>query len=135
MIRKCFKTNTGIMFDARSLRELGLDPARLFPQVLPRPPPLPVGIAKIQPVVKSQRGADIIVQSFAVEGVLEPGGGEAAAAGMEEEEELRDTLSPVYDQLSIAPFWWILEVLPLKHKYQKGDASWANVVGFVFFFS
>ena len=29
----------------------------------------------------------------------------------EEDEELKDTLSPMYDHLDIRWFWWILEVL------------------------
>jgi len=47
MIRECFKTGTGIMFDAQGLKEVGLDPATLYPFVTPRPPPLPIGSACI----------------------------------------------------------------------------------------
>ncbi|KAF7347954.1 hypothetical protein MSAN_01747500 [Mycena sanguinolenta] len=39
MIRECFKANTGIIFDAQQLQELGLDPATLYPVVLRRAPP------------------------------------------------------------------------------------------------
>jgi len=47
----------------------------------------------------------------------------------EEEMDLEDALAPVYDQLSLNWIWWILEFLPLKHKYQKGDSSWGSWFG------
>jgi hypothetical protein len=34
-------------------------------------------------------------------------------------EELRDALSPMYDQLRLRPGWWILELSPLRVKKQK----------------
>jgi len=105
MIRECFKTGTGIMFNPKRLQEVGLDPTSLYPLVLPRPPPLPVGSARI----RSRR--DPI---------------KAEPLGTEEEEELKDALTPAYDQLEIAWYWWILELLPTKHRFQKGDASWRS---------
>ncbi|KDQ11570.1 hypothetical protein BOTBODRAFT_177182 [Botryobasidium botryosum FD-172 SS1] len=35
--------------------------------------------------------------------------------------EREDALSPIYDQLSRNWWWWILEVIPLKHRYQDSD--------------
>jgi hypothetical protein len=46
--------------------------------------------------------------------------------GTEEEEELKDVLAPAFDQLSLAWYWWILELLPIKHRYQKGDLTWVS---------
>jgi hypothetical protein len=40
MIRECFKADTGIMFSIEGLREVGIDPASLYPLVKPRLPPL-----------------------------------------------------------------------------------------------
>ncbi len=41
----------------------------------------------------------------------------------EEEEDLRDALCPIYDQLTLAPSWWILEV---KFKPMRATAEgWA----------
>jgi hypothetical protein len=34
-------------------------------------------------------------------------------------EEMMDALSPIYDQLRIAPFWWILEFTPLRQLKQQ----------------
>ncbi|KLO20100.1 hypothetical protein SCHPADRAFT_817269 [Schizopora paradoxa] len=38
----------------------------------------------------------------------------------EEVEELRDALSPKYDQLALCWYWWILELIPMKFREQKG---------------
>ena len=46
-----------------------------------------------------------------------------------EEEDLADAISPIYDQLSLAWFWWILEFFPIRIRYQHGDNSWANYLG------
>ncbi|KAF5358616.1 hypothetical protein D9758_007671 [Tetrapyrgos nigripes] len=48
MVRECFKTRTGIMFDSSRLRLIGLDAATLYPVVTPRPDPLPAGNMKIR---------------------------------------------------------------------------------------
>jgi hypothetical protein len=49
-----------------------------------------------------------------------------AHIGTEEEEELKDVLAPVYDQLALKWRWWVLEMLPVKHRYQKGDMTWVT---------
>jgi uncharacterized protein (DUF2235 family) len=108
MIRECFKTGTGIMFDPKRLQEVGLDPGSLYPFVLPRPPHLPVGSVQIQSHSEPAKPDSHI--------------------GTEEDEELKDALTPMYDQLQLAWFWWILEILPIKQRYQKGDASWVTTI-------
>ena len=62
MVRECFKTKTGIMFDPSRLRRIGLDPATLYPEVLKRPDPHPVGLMKIRriPAGKSRTEASYI---------------------------------------------------------------------------
>ncbi|KAH9897659.1 hypothetical protein C8Q73DRAFT_366292 [Cubamyces lactineus] len=94
MIRECFKTNTGIRFHAELLKRIGLDPAALHPVVLDRPPP-------VQPLKEH------------LDSIAPP-----VPYTTEEEHEVRDALSPVYDQLSIAPYWWLLEMLPMKKRVQ-----------------
>ncbi len=47
---------------------------------------------------------------------------------LEEHHELQDALSPIYDQLSLAWFWWILELIPFRQKYQRGDNTWETSV-------
>ncbi|KAI0778878.1 hypothetical protein BD413DRAFT_120574 [Trametes elegans] len=94
MIRECFKTNTGIRFHGELLKRIGLDPAALHPSVAERPPPL-------EP------------HAHFLEGVAPP-----VPYTTEEEHEVRDALSPIYDQLSLAPHWWLLEFLPMKKRVQ-----------------
>ncbi|KAF8868074.1 hypothetical protein CPB84DRAFT_1697495 [Gymnopilus junonius] len=119
MIRECFKTNTGILFHVDGLRRVGLDPAALYPVVLPRPPALPAGVtgptAYIQPVPKTQPQPedDEVEDPF-------------ATPETEEELDLKDALSPVYDQLALAWGWWILELLPQRQRYQEEDNSWTS---------
>jgi len=112
MIRQCFIAKTGIMFHKATFPKVGLDPATLYPEVLPRPPmilqdrkkhtiPVP------RPLVVSDDRMAVVYSDgncFINEG----------------EEDLADALSPIYDQLKIAKYWWILEWLPQKIKYQSG---------------
>ncbi len=93
----------GIRFHGELLRRIGLDPVTLHPVVQPRPPAL-----RPEPV---HRGS-----------VARP-----VAMSTEEEHEVRDALSPVYDQLSLAPYWWVFEMLPGMQK-----RKWAMYVCFFF---
>lgn len=57
----------------------------------------------------------------------------------EEEEDLADALSPIYDQLSLAKGWWSLEVVPLRQRYQTVHDKWedklTSVLASSFFFN
>ncbi|KAJ3575742.1 hypothetical protein NP233_g903 [Leucocoprinus birnbaumii] len=101
------------MFDTELLREIGLDPSTIWPIVTPRPPPLPVTPEHKIPEIHAQHIA-VPPEPF---------------LGTEEEEELMDALSPAYDQLNISKFWWLLEILPLHLRYQKGNNEWVTRVG------
>jgi hypothetical protein len=127
MVRECFKTNTGIMFDTQALRNIGLDPSTLYPFVTPRPPPLPVGDAIVEKLKTPSMLGRFLVQlrlkkkPFVQEipsGSPAPSYADEKQIGIEEEEELKDALSPIYDQLRLSPAWWILEVLPLMVRSQ-----------------
>ena len=135
MVRECFKTNSGIMFNSAALWGIGLDPSTLYPFVKPRPPPLPVGSNYIEKhpakpipirVHKYLRKVSVPDMETLIEAAHTP------FLGSEEEEELRDALSPKYDQLKIAKTWWVLEILPLKLRYQKGDNQWVSYYGSVY---
>jgi hypothetical protein len=41
----------------------------------------------------------------------------------EEEEDFADALCPMYDQLKLAKFWWILEWCPMKIQYQDSKTN------------
>ena len=97
------------MFNTENmLKEIGLDPASLYPHVLTRPPALPLAptmhIADIPKVEKKQLSCGTLVT--------------------EEEADLRDSLAPIHDQLKLSWFWWILELIPLRHRYQGSDNTW-----------
>lgn len=114
MIRECFKTDAGILFTCEGLRSAGLDPSMLYPTVRTRPPPLSVSGVHLQNIPSASEKKLILEQAKTE--ILET----------EEEHELRDAMSPIYDELALAPFWWILELLPIKQHYQKGDNSWTS---------
>ncbi|KAF8962961.1 hypothetical protein BDZ97DRAFT_1920088 [Flammula alnicola] len=119
MLRECFKTETGILFHIDGLKHVGLDPAALYPVVLPRPPALPLNTysaetSLIQPIPKNEPaccddhdddGEDLLFGEELKE--------------TEEEADLKDALAPVYDQLSLKWHWWLLEVLPTKLRFQQ----------------
>lgn len=116
MVRESFKADTGIMFSSEGLREVGIDPNSLYPLVKPRPAPLSAEGAKIKSI------HDPPHQDY------EEFAGISSSAMLdqktEEQHELLDALSPVYDQLDLAWFWWILELIPFRQKYQKGNNTW-----------
>ncbi|KAF8074124.1 hypothetical protein FPV67DRAFT_1480849 [Lyophyllum atratum] len=128
MVRECFKANTGMMFDAQALRGIGLDPMSLFPYVTPRPPPLPVGSEAYENLT------EVSIFERLISRVKKP---KVAAATSfvpkannevvnEELEDLKDALSPIYDQLKIKRRWWVLEILPLNLRYQNGNNEWVS---------
>ncbi|PBK90885.1 hypothetical protein ARMGADRAFT_1014186 [Armillaria gallica] len=131
MIRECFKAGTGIMFDSQRLRLIGIDPATLYPSVMPRPPALsvvsaviPTGETKtplLQRIISMFRRQG---QTFAQEASIED-----PPIGTEEEEELRDALSPIHDQLKLSKSWWILELIPLEFRQQLGNGKWVSWFG------
>ena len=103
MVRECFRTNTGIQFHAEGLRDIGLDPASLYPVVEDRPRPLPkprwYHLNTIAPRVP---------------------------LASEEEHDVRDALSPMHDQFApFTPLWWVLELFPFWQRIPLGPpAEW-----------
>jgi len=116
MIRECFKAKTRIMFISDALRVIGLDPTSLSPLVRKRPSPLPVVGTLIQPIPQTYYKSKL--EHYADVDDLEK------IHKTEEEHELQDALAPIYDQLSLAWPWWLLELLPIKQHYDKSDGAW-----------
>ena len=119
MIRECFKTLSGIIFNTEDMKTIGLDPASLYPVVLPRPPAIPIDSVHpklfISDPPKKSPTPEEIAQITAEQ-----------LHQTEEEIELADSLAPIYDVLAspITP-WWLLEIFPLRYKYQTSDDnSW-----------
>jgi hypothetical protein len=115
MIRQCFLIESGILFHADMLRLLGMDPATLYPRVLPRPA-LPSTL-QAPPRRTASTGTSLVDCDFR----------------NEEEEDLADALSPINDELQRRKIWWILEWLPQKLRFQEKDDSWTKKLEYVSF--
>jgi hypothetical protein len=119
MIRECFKTNSGIIFNTEGMKEIGIDPATLYPVVLQRPPAIPIESSNpklyIADIPKNPPTEDEIAK-ITLEQLTQT----------EEEIDLADALAPIYDVLAQWSYWpwWILEILPWKYKYQTSDNQW-----------
>ncbi len=144
MIRECFKTQTGIMFETERLREIGLDPTTLYPNVIvPRPPPIsPLA----QNIVEKYRLPEYQPKPTLRQNLMNiirprPEKRHESTSSVstthsepltEEEEELKDSLSPLYDQLKLRRAWWILELLPMEFKFQNSRNQWKSWFGCAF---
>ena len=93
---------------------IGLDPASLYPHVTERPPAI-----YRNPDPDTQSGTEATVVQY------DP----TSKFVSEEQDDFADALSPIYDQLRLAPLWWILEVIPQKQQYQKDeDNNWESEI-------
>ncbi|CAE6351079.1 unnamed protein product [Rhizoctonia solani] len=141
MIRECFLNQTGILFHSAELEEIGLSPASLWPSVK-----IPVPISDgYKPqlsdatLVESPLQSPTLARSAKVSGTGSGSGmemGIGTRTGTEgslvppepirlgSEQDAQDALQPIYDQLTLKWWWWILELLPMKQKYQRHDQSW-----------
>lgn len=123
MIRECFYANTGIQFHRESFKSIGLDPATLYPFVTPRSEPLkplPSTVAELRASAHKSEASEATLTDEAQASPLA-----ASTFQSEEDEELADAISPIYDQLKLAPAWWILEILPMRHRVQDlRDLLW-----------
>ncbi|KAF9076900.1 hypothetical protein BDP27DRAFT_1312790 [Rhodocollybia butyracea] len=125
MIRECFKAESGIMFHSHRLKQQGLDITSLHP-LTPRPPPLS-GRGRVIETIPRKKWPQILPiiskrfiprdEEHVTERCL-----------TEEEEELGDSLSPKYDQLRLAPAWWIIELFPWLFRYQDRCDHWTRVI-------
>lgn len=145
MIRQCFLTNTGIRFHADLLRTIGLDPASLYPAVTERPPPLyyipPTPSVPTSLIATEEKSDDKPVNvndnstkqdliSYGYNGI------HPELIMAEEEEDVADALCPIYDQLSISPHWWILELVPIQLRRQDDLTNeWIDSITLVIFSS
>ena len=125
MIRQCFLTNTGIQFHRDSFKEIGLDVNTIFPVVLTRPHALKASACDVTDAKRITHAAeptDSTQISLTAVSTIKT----------EEEEELADALSKIYDELKRSKAWWILEIFPLRYsKQDRGNASWETYWAYV----
>ena len=114
MVRECFKAKTGILFISVRLPDIGLDPSSMLDPAKHRAP-LPVGSEPYQEPPSW-------IQRWIPRG--EKGKPKEIPMVSEEDEDLKDALSPIYDQLKLKRWWWFVELLPLslKHPHREDDA-------------
>lgn len=111
MIRECFKTKTGILFKPDVVKTIGINPAHLHPQVLPRPNPIPVPKDAVIPPPKVPTYLESIGSTLYSYIPFTPTPTPKPLAAIhpevtEEEHDLLDCLAPEYDQLQISPLKW-----------------------------
>lgn len=121
MVRECFKIGTGILFDRKMFKYIGMDPESVWPEVKTRPPPvhefsgMPPPSTRPFLTLPGDNGAPVEDNSFV----------------SEEEEDLADAKSDINDMLEIAKSWWIMELVPQKIKFQKDDDTWTSKISYV----
>lgn len=105
MIKECYLSKTGIDFDPDLLLELGLDLTTLEnnPQDAKTHNYQPLPQAPAAATAQDTTAMEVVFQ-FAKDKV--------------------DAFADKYDQLSIAPFWWILEIIPMLSTHQTENGSW-----------
>jgi uncharacterized protein (DUF2235 family) len=124
MIRQAFECNTGIIFKSKTLAEFGLDVHTLWPKYSslgapahgPPPsylekfheglPPKSVRRSKLIPIDKIEDGEPLYHLKCHTDEDWTP----------EQVEDFYDALSPLHDQLVLAPNWWLLEFYPVEFK-------------------
>jgi uncharacterized protein (DUF2235 family) len=140
MIRECFKTKSGIMFDVAKLKEIGLDPNSLYPYVVKRPEMRSYERPSIRSIpgqsesftrslFKRRRKQDCQGTTLVAKASCTHGPAGELRSGNEEEEDILDALEPCYDQLSLRKFWWFLEFLPMEFRMQLQNKEWKKWIG------
>ena len=115
MVRECFKSNTGILFYADKFQEIGLDPASVYRGDRPKTESLtPTEHFMIETRDKDPLPIDYLelLEDPRCKSLTKP------IFSGEEEEELQDTMSAIYDELEAHPSWNLVEYLPLPYRYQ-----------------
>ncbi len=111
MIRECFLVNTGIQFHREAFTDVGLDPDALYPFVHPRPPALAPSAAQVTQVKAAAHAAEPTDETLTE---VEASSTADSTFTSEEIEDVKDALSPIYDQLKESKLWWILEFIPMR---------------------
>ena len=144
MILECLRTGSGIRFREEALKRIGMDPNTLtslsggqFTVKRARPQRygtedtvFPTSPHSAFPTEQENQWIrqDSIKDTDIEKGTPDSKGNTselptikemAASSGgfaFKTEQELKDALSPIYDQLKIRKIWWLPEVIPLRHR-------------------
>ncbi|KAK5059707.1 hypothetical protein LTR84_009590 [Exophiala bonariae] len=140
MIRQCFECDTGIIFKAKMLVEMGIDVHTLWPKYIKLEAP----ILGPSPSLVEQYQSGLPPRSRR-SSLLTPIKGPMKKRGYfdlsltspssfdwlpEQIEDYFDALSPMNDQLTVAMAWWMLEVFPTGYQmYNPKTNVWDSRIG------
>lgn len=129
MIRQCFETNSGIVFNTKKLVEMGLDVHMLWPKYHKLDPPIlgpPPSLLE-----QHEHGFPALIRRSSSLTLVKPGlkkdefysfkivdgdsNGTAVDWIPEQMEDYFDALAPLNDRLDQVKQWWILEFWPVKY--------------------
>ena len=129
---QCIHADIGIQFHRESFKGIGLDPDTLYPFVTPRSEPLKPTPSTVTELRESAHKAEATEATLTDEAQASPLA--ASTFQSEEEEELADAISPIYDELKLSWGWWILEIIPMRHHVQDlENLAWKPYWSYVFF--
>ena len=119
MIKQVILSQCGIKFDAAALTRAGIDMSTIL---LAGPmPPIAGQVSDEEGVAGSPTSHG---ENGSGEGMIRKGKGK--------DNEDQDVLTPIHDQLSIQPLWWVLEFFPTKFRWQEPDGTWKSKWTYVF---
>ena len=134
MIRQCFLAKTGIQFYRETFKDIGLDPNTLYPFVLDRPPALSPSSSTVAEVRAAVHAAEATDATLTNNCEVQASPSAASTFKTEEDEELADAVMPIYDELKLSKAWWILEILPIRHRAQnRHNMTWFPYWMYVFY--
>lgn len=125
MIRETFRCHTGILWNIEGLKLIGLEAANLYPNVIV--PPIGNGKPTSSPDIPAPENlTEKSTEKGSASGKSGAGSNTGATSVDPMDPEHHDALSPIFDQLALKPFWWVLELLPVKGKKQRPPPHDAN---------
>ncbi|EKM49551.1 uncharacterized protein PHACADRAFT_265089 [Phanerochaete carnosa HHB-10118-sp] len=135
MVRQVVQAQCGIAFDSDALRRAGILDAALVPTGFTSPPPpatTPPTLAvktDALPPNGGRPGDQQPLEAFGYgrasgESTASSGSGKSRAVATDAVPEDADATAPLFDQLRLCRFWWLLELMPTNYCYQDGDGKW-----------
>ena len=133
MVRECFKTNTGIVFDAHMLKhEIGLDIDSVLkaPTPLSSPLPSPHPSSVLSEKVRSESPTSLTPWSRTFGWIKGKSSRDNATKDPrppykgEYQEEVDDAISPIYDQLNAHWYWKAMEYIPCESSPLTHHSQW-----------
>ena len=125
MIKQIVLSKCGIKFDGAALRRAGLGVLSTVP-VVPTSPTEEGSQAETPRAGPSSPVEDGNKEYMAREGNDKDVEGHTFPRG-------HDFQAKIHDEMKANPGWWILEILPVKSRYQRPDGRWASKFGYTLF--